>query len=684
MPFGAVELIPGINVERTPTALRAGISTGAFIRFKDNLVQKYGGWRALAGYPTVGGIPRDMHAWQDLSAIDHLLVGATSSLTVITDVNQVVITPQNFSTSTTPPSFTATSGTVTITVTDSNVGTLVTYDSVYLNTPVSIGGIVLSGLYPIQSIVGVGVYTINAATAALSSAASTGTLPIFVTSTSSIIVTTTFTTHGLATGDTIAFLASTSVDGITVVGSYPVTVVDANHFLFNSNVLASTLATATMNGGNVAFNYFLVKGPPAAGAGYGTGLYGGGGYGTGTTTTDQTGFPITATDWSSDNWGRIALACPRGGPVYQYDPNGGFLTASIVNTAPTMNNGIFVSSTLQILFCWGSTAEDTVGEHLDPMLIAWSDIGDYTNFATSDTNQAGNFRIPIGSVIRGGMSAQNQNLFWTDLDLWVANYAGFPLVFGFNKIGAGAGMISSHGAQQFRGNIYWMGPSNFYRYGGDGVSVLPCPMWDYVFQNINMTYAANVRSMPNTPYNEVGWLFPSAASTTGECDLYIKMNVTEQGTPWDGGAIDRTAWIDQTVLGNPIGAEANGVIVQHETGYNNGDWRPITSTFTTGYFYISEGEDFAFVDQIYPDFIWGTYGSQISGSAQIQMTFNVINYPNDTPISFGPYTVTSATEFISVRFRGRQMSITVTSEDTDSFWRIGKCRFRFAPAGRVG
>src|SRR5262249_32454701 len=166
-----------------------------------------------------------------------------------------------------------------------------------------------------------------------------------------------------------------------------------------------------------------------------------------------------------------------------------------------------------------------VGIERDPMLVSWSDQGDYTNFIPSTTNQAGSFRIPIGSVIRCGMAVQNQNLFWTDLDAWVANYAGFPLVFGFNKIGAGAGAISSHAAQQLRNGVYWMGPTNFYSYSGEGVKVLPCPIWDAVFQNMNTAFQSNVRAMPNTPFNEVGWLYPSTASTNGECDSYVKMNI---------------------------------------------------------------------------------------------------------------------------------------------------------------
>jgi hypothetical protein len=44
MPFGSVKLVPGINLERTPTLLEAGFSQSQLIRFKDSLAQKFGGW----------------------------------------------------------------------------------------------------------------------------------------------------------------------------------------------------------------------------------------------------------------------------------------------------------------------------------------------------------------------------------------------------------------------------------------------------------------------------------------------------------------------------------------------------------------------------------------------------------------------------------------------------------------
>jgi len=36
-----------------------------------------------------------------------------------------------------------------------------------------------------------------------------------------------------------------------------------------------------------------------------------------------------------------------------------------------------------------------------------------------------------------------------------------------------------------------------------------------------------------------------------------------------------------------------------------------------------------------------------------------------------------------VRFRGRQVSITVASSDLSSFWRLGRVRYQFQPAGRI-
>ena len=173
MPFGEVRLIPGVNVERTPTLLEASVSQSQLIRYKDGLVQKLGGWKKFY-QNAVPGVPRDMHAWEDLNGTTHLGMGSTTQLAIITNGVYQDITPQTL-TSDFAPNITATSGTSTISITDPNIGNVTIYDSIFFNVPVSQGGIVLSGLYPITQVGGTTTFNIAAATAAATTAANPNT-----------------------------------------------------------------------------------------------------------------------------------------------------------------------------------------------------------------------------------------------------------------------------------------------------------------------------------------------------------------------------------------------------------------------------------------------------------------------------------------------------------------------------
>ena len=682
MAYADIKLRPGVTVDWTPTLNEAGISQSQLIRFRDGLIQKYGGWQRFYSL-AVSGVPRDLHAWQDLNSVDHLGVGTTTSYDVITGSSLQVVTPQTL-TSNFSPNFSTVNTTNVVTIVDPNISNVTTYDSVFFNTPVSVGGIILSGLYPINTVTGATSYKIIAATNATSTVNNAGAVPVFTTVSGSAVVSVALTANGLSTvspNNTIVFAISTTGNGVTIAGAYPaVSITDANDFEIQVPTQATANGSFSMNGGNAQLVYYIALGPPAGGAGYGLGGYGLGGYGTGLTSSVQTGTPITATDWTSDNWGELIVACPANGGIYYFDPTGGFANMSLVSAGPIFNSGIFVSTSEQILIAYGSSITEQIGVQQDPMLVQWSDSGNFLNWSPTNADFAGNFRIPIGSEIMAGMAGPaNQNLIWTDLDLWSMNFIGQPEVFGFNQIGAGAGACGRHAIQKLRGGVYWMGLSNFYSYDGSGVNVVQCPVWDAVFQNLNVPFAQNVRAMPNTPFNEAGFLYPSLASSNGENDSYVKWNLTEPGRPWDYGLLARSAWIDLTIFGNPIAATPGGVIYRHEST-NDADGQPLVASFQTGFFYLQEGEDFVQVDQMLPDFKWQTYAGG-TGSAQIQITFNVVNYPGDTPRQYGPYTVQQATKILQTRFRGRQVSITVQSSDIGSFWRVGKNRFRYSPVG---
>jgi hypothetical protein len=151
-------------------------------------------------------------------------------------------------------------------------------------------------------------------------------------------------------------------------------------------------------------------------------------------------------------------------------PMAGFRTQA-VSQAPIFNGGIFVAMPEQILVAWGSVAS---GEQQDPLTVRWSDALDYTNWTVTITTQAGSFRIPTGSMIVGGIQGPQQALIWTDLDVYAMQYLGPPLVFGFNKISTGCGLIGQHAVCTLRGIVYWMSSGNFFQLGGRGVQEIPC------------------------------------------------------------------------------------------------------------------------------------------------------------------------------------------------------------------
>ena len=734
MPHNTIKLKPGVETNTTPALNEAAYSSSAFIRFLPErngygLAQKLGGWVAYYA-SSIGSKIRALKGWADLNATNHLGIGAESSLSVLTGNNLVNITPQT-SVTNTAPVFATTSGSNVVTVTDSNI-TASVLDYVTYVTPVTVGGLVLNGPYKIQSAAGTqySIYALSVATSTANTSTNTvggsfvvgntyeivsvgstsftsigaaantvgviftatgvgsgsGTARLvaeyaFATTNGSSIVTVYFDNHGFNVGDSFYVGVSTTVGGIPLSGLYTVqSVVTTSSFTFAAaNSATSTVGPTTatvINSGLVQSTFYVAIGPQPIGTGFGVGGFGAGGFGVGTTQPSVPGTAITATDWTLDNFGQDLIACPAGGAIYYWDPSGQLQNAQIVGgNGPLVNSGIFVAMPERQIVAYGSSF--TLSP--DPLLVRWCDIQDFTQWNAQAINQAGSYRIPTGSKIVAGIQGPQQGLLWTDIDLWAMQYVGPPFVYGFNKIGSNCGAISRHCVGQLNGAIFWMSQKQFFMSMGSGPQSIPCPIWDVIFQNINTSYYYKVCCAVNSQFNEVTWYYPSASST--ENDSYVKYNTVLQ--QWDYGSLGRTAWIDQSVLGSPIGAGSDNYLYQHEIGNDAAVGTSTTamnSSFQTGFFQLNEADNLIFIDQIWPDMKWGTYsGTQ---NATVQITFYVTNYPGDAVTAYGPYTMTQATEYISVRIRARLMSIGVSSNDVGTFWRLGAIRYRFQMDGK--
>jgi hypothetical protein len=674
MPLKTVNLLPGVNTEQTALQDESIVASSQLIRWRYAaqrvLVEKLGGWAKF--YPLAFGSPaRALHAWEGINADTHLAVGCETSLDVITAGLASDITPRTLITNP-AVDFSTTSTSKTVTIVDAGI-TVSVYDTIYLLTPVSVGGIVLQGSYPVASVVSSTSYNIIAASAATSTVASGGAVPVFTTTASSFAVNVQLNNHGYTAGQTFQIATSTTVGGITLFGAYLVqAVVDANNFTINASFAATSSASASMNGGNARIEYFIAVSPTVPAAGYGVGAYGDGGYGIDITPSPSPGNPITTTNWSLDNWGEVLIACPANGPIYTWSPDSGFLNANIIGTAPLINGGIFVSNTAQILVAWASSINGVQ----DPLLMQWSDSGNYLQWTATALTQAGNFRIPSGSRIVGGLAGPQFNIIFTDLDVWSMDYIQPPEVYGFNNLATNCGLIARHAAGVVNTTAMWMGNNQFFRLDGETVTTIPCPVWDFVYQNLDTNNLDKITCAPNNGFGEMSWFFPSL-SGGGEIDSYVKYNYNLNA--WDFGQLQRTAWIDQSPVGQPIGADATGTVYQHEIS-PDADGQPLIASFQTGFFQISDGENFSFLDWIIPDFKWAYYGE--GGSASVTITLFYCNYPGDAVSVAGPYTVTAATQYVNTRLRGRQVSFKIESSDLGTWWRFGGTRFRITPDGK--
>lgn len=720
MPHETLRLLPGVDVNRTTALNEAGISTCQLIRSVldrqgQALVQKLGGWTRF--FPlAMPSLVRALCAWQganDAVQRGHLAVGCETAadpsvgatLAVITSGAYRNITPLVRKDDVAPDATTAAgSAVVELGDTGSNISD---YVSVFVQTHISVGGIIIFGFYQCYA-VGANSFEIHLADQfgtpilAPSTETNAGTVAEFATTVGSSAVDVTLADHGYEVGDIYPVLVATTVGGITLSGEYQVqSVTSADVFVIFASNQAASSATEEINGGDVRYDFYLAYGAQASGAGYGVGPYGGGAYGSGVTPTPPTGDPIDTDSWALDNFGELLVVCPTGttfgspdgttaigGPIYMWSSNQNNPTAFVLNQGPVSSSGAFVAMPQQQIVAWGTTFNGVQ----DPLLLRWCDVSNPAVWVGQPDNQAGSRRLSRGSRIVAGIQGPQQGLIWTDLGLWTMQYIGPPNIYGLNEVGTGCGLIAPKAVGVLGNDVFWMAPKQFFQLAGQGPEVLYCPIWDVVFQDLDTDRLDNIRFAGNSLFNEVAWHFTSTNSADGENDMYVKYNkLLGPQAGWDYGMLDdnlnpaRTAWIDQSVLGQPIGADTSLLLQQHETSLN-ADGQAMVSSFQTGYFVLTNADVLLVVDQFWPDAKWGLFNGV--ANATLMLTFYVKEYPADEPRVYGPYMLTEAVKWITpgpddgMGFRGRLVSLKFESSDVDSFWRLGAMRYRYAPDGR--
>jgi hypothetical protein len=657
MPRKKLTFTPGINTQATQTLNANGFSSSNLIRWLNGgFLQKYGGWKKLFSAST-SGLVRSMHAYEDLSGANNLLIGTDAGPEIyvggtLYQFDLVRKTSQTVGNAT----LSSVSGSNVITVSDI-AHSAVVGSQAYLGIPTSVGGSVIWS----QIVTVTTVPTANSWTFTASFVASTtgfGDTPSFQPTIGSSSVQVSLNNHGLIVGSNFQINYPVYWSGgcgpSLPAGNYSVTNVP-NSFQFF--ITGGSIATSNANGresydGNIGDQMVLQYIQVAS-------------------------FPANS-NWYTDNFGNNGIFSYTNGPIYQYSPpistnlSVGLLT--IIANAPQVNTGVLVAMPQAQIIAFGS--ETIIGSSVqDPLLLRWCSVGDTSIWLANSTNQAGSYRLSRGSRIIGGLQSPQTTMIWTDVDLWSMKYQGGQFVYSFNVLGSGCGLIAPKAAAVIGGTTFWMGSKSFWIYGGNGVQPLDCSVYDVVFGDLDPANQSKCFAAANSSFNEISFYFPSLSGGTGEIDSYVKYNALNQA--WDSGKLGRTAWIDTSIFGAPLGSDLGLHVQQHDTGFDADTSAMVGAFAETGYAVIEDGNNMMFVDQVIPDFKWR------GANGFVNMTIFGANFPGSAPVMYGPFTITPTTSQVAVRLRHRLIAFRWEWGNSKGFdARIGAPMVRFAPAGR--
>jgi hypothetical protein len=646
---------PGFNKQATESGAEGQWTDGDFVRFRYGLPEKIGGWNQLsASQETLPGAARAQHAFTSLAGEKYTAIGTNKGLFIFYGDDFYDITPLD----------TAVTG---FTLTTTNGSTTVRFNKA---------------------------------------------------------------SHGLTQGEYIV------VSSVTVTGDsdysaadlekiYEIITVDTGGDWFEVTASSTETGAGMTAAGAATATPYITVGPTTQTVGYGWGTYlwGNSTWGTARTTSSVV---LDPGNWSLDNYGQVLVATIADGKTFTWNAgatNPRTIRASTTTTDYTTTNNPTASIMTRVsdrdrhLFHLGT--ETTIGDPTtqDPMFVRFSNQEDLNTYAPTATNTAGTFRLDNGNVIRAAVTGKDYLLILTDTAAYVVQFVGPPFTFSVKLAGTNCGCIGPHAAVAADGAVYWMGDAGgFYKYDGT-VKYLPCLVEDFVFNsngnNLGLNYSANrlVFAGHNGLYNEINFFYPKSGSD--QIDRCATFNYAEN--LWTTSSLGRTTWIDATVFSNPYATEYSSTATpvfpsilgitnkygatmyysQEEgtdqvdsagtTSINayirSGDYDITTRKSALGQAtgvvdYRGDGEYFMSVRRFLPDF------KLLTGNAKI--TLYISSYPDTTAVSspLGPFTVTSTTDKINTRARGRLVSLNIANDSTGETWRYGTLRLDAQADGR--
>lgn len=482
-------------------------------------------------------------------------------------------------------------------------------------------------------------------------------------------VTVTHAGHGLAEGAYVHFSGATAGGGITINGEYAVvSVVNANSYTITHSA-AATSTDATTGGAVVAYDYEINPGyeDTVIGVGYGSGAYGTSTFGTPRTTG---GIEIELRTWFLQTWGTGLLAAPSGGTIYQWDEAAGDPRAVALTNAPSEMRAFFVT-TEGYPTALGALDTAVVGTG-GPMVMAWPDRDDITDWTPTDANTANVRTLKVGNKLVGGAALADVNIVWADVATYRhqflgEEYATVPIAVGVGLIGPRAYAIVGNPA-----SAYWMSSTGFHVSNGVVVEDIPNQhdIRNYVFDNMDRTYASKFWAAYNALYDEV-WFGYVREGDTEPANVAI-LNLSDFS--WTLSTYSRTSMTNIPSVENDfVGSDPDRYLLAHEVDLDD-DGSPLSWYFESGLLDLAKGDRDMDVSRFIHD------RERQTGS--ITVTITLYLRPNSqTSVDSGEYTLTADDTEADTRLGGRHGKIRMGSSAAGGDFRMGVPLLTLKPAG---
>ena len=398
-------------------------------------------------------------------------------------------------------------------------------------------------------------------------------------------------------------------------------------------------------------------------------------------TTVSSGAFTFAGIWTMDTFGEDLLCVNKiGGKLYKLDlsayqgdatTNAAAVTAANSGTSvPSSANGVIVNQQSRQVILYG--AHD--GTNDAPMRVAFSDLETDNDFTATLDNFAGAVELQGGNLLLGAVRTKGNILLFSDTTVFSMTFVGQPDVYAFQTLSENTGLVGPNAVVEHNGTAYWMGDDGFYAYRGQ-VQSIPCTVERHVFDNLTKQQKMKCFAALNVKFNEVWWFYPTG-STDASDDItnYVIYNYLEN--TWSVGTLARGAWAPVGIYDNPLAsslAASSSVIFKHESGTDD-DGSAMECTLTSGDIDLPpDGEQMMYISDFIPDF-----NDQV-GNVTVTLKFR--DHPNGTQRTEETITSATGTTHQTIRARGRQVSMVVSSNATSSFWRMGDHRFNMQPDG---